>query len=93
MEGDSEPLVVGVAENLRVAATGGTSMSALGSAKALIALLLIFLLVVSGPFFEYVVSPLGGGKMEPSQWGRVVQGIFLVIIFALFVYLTNLGVF
>jgi len=85
MGADSEPVVPG-----RSGSAGGAP--ALGSVKALLALFVLFLVVVSGTFFEHVVSPLGGGQLEPSQGGRVLQGLFLVLAYAGIVALIGAGV-
>lgn len=87
---DSEPLFPGASGVASVLDPRGSVT--FGSIKALVVLFLLFLLVISGPFFRYIVSPLGGGLLEPNLWGVVLQGSFLVLFYAVFLHLADLGV-
>jgi len=87
---DSEPLFPG--RSGITAALGSSDAVSFSSIKSLVVLFLIFLLVISGPFFRYVVSPLGGGILEPNLWGVVLQGSFLVLFYAIFVHLADIGI-
>lgn len=62
--------------------------------KVLVALFAIFILIVSDVFTNNVVSNFGGAVRgrSPTAYGTVVQGIFLVIFFALAVHLIEGGV-
>lgn len=57
--------------------------------KVLVAIFVLFVLVVSDVFTNNVVSGFGGAVKcrTPTSYGTVVQGIFLVIFYALAVNL------
>jgi hypothetical protein len=92
MDGDSVPLDAaaesghpeGKEPRLRVA-----------NFKLLIALFLMFVTIVSDVFTNSVLAGFGEKAVRcgsPTSWGVVLQGIFLVIGYILFVYLTEHGV-
>jgi hypothetical protein len=63
---------------------------------ALLTLFVLFLFVVSDFFTDSVISGFGEKAVKgrhPTCWGVVLQGIFLVILFALASHLTENGVF
>ena len=65
------------------------------SAKMLAALFALFLLVSSDAFVHSVISRGGAGTMrdrELTAWGAVVQGVFLVVAYALAAYLVEQGI-
>lgn len=64
--------------------------------KMLFSLFIIFLIVVSDVFTNSVLSAFGSKAVqgrEPTTWGVVLQGIFLVIGYILMIYLTEQGIF
>lgn len=73
--------------------SGATSLTG-QNVKVLIALFAIFVLIVSDVFTNNVVSNFRGAVQgrSPTAYGTVVQGIFLVIFFALAVHLIEGGV-
>lgn len=77
----------------------GKSGAAPGSAlrvggKSLVLLFLIFLLISSSLFIENVLSGCKGAVhcREPTSFGHVLQGIFLVIFYAVSTHLVDAGV-
>ncbi len=60
--------------------------------KLLLALFLMFITVSSDVFTNSVVAGFGASAVrgrEPTSWGVVIQGIFLVLGYVLMVYLTE----
>lgn len=58
--------------------------------RMMLYLFLLFLLVVSDPFVDTVISGFGEEAVKgrtPTSWGVVLQGIFLVIGYSIIVYL------
>jgi len=63
--------------------------------KLLLALFLIFIFVVSDVFTNNVIAGFGDKAVRcrtPTSWGIILQGIFLVIFYALAIYLAEQGV-
>lgn len=62
--------------------------------KLMVALFFAFLVVVSDVFTNSVVSKFGNAVegRDPTSWGVMLQGIFLVLSYILAVYLTEHGV-
>lgn len=63
--------------------------------KALAALFVLFLVVVSETFVSSVLAGFGEKAVvgrDPTAWGTVLQGIFLVLGFVLALYLGQSGV-
>lgn len=63
--------------------------------KVLLSLFLLFILVVSDIFTNTVISGFGEKAVRgrsPTSWGVVLQGIFLVLFYAVAVYLIDHGV-
>jgi hypothetical protein len=80
---------------------GGPGAPGLGSharmtnMKLLLALFLIFIFVVSDVFTNNVIAGFGDKAVRcrtPTSWGIILQGIFLVIFYALAIYLAEQGV-
>lgn len=62
----------------------------MGGVRSLLYLFLLFLLVVSGPFVDSVLASFGDSAVQgrdPTNWGTIIQGIFLVVGYALIIYL------
>ena len=62
------------------------------SFRSLLILFLLFLVVVSDFFANHVISKFGQKTMRgrcPSSWGVVLQGLFLVIGYALLSHLDD----
>jgi len=60
--------------------------------KSALALLLLFLAVVSDAFITHVLSGFGDKAVRgraPTPWGVVLQGIFLVLMFTMATYLVD----
>jgi hypothetical protein len=58
--------------------------------KLILALFVIFVIVVSSAFTNTVISAFGEKAVRcrnPTSWGTVLQGIFLVIFYVLALYL------
>lgn len=58
--------------------------------KLIIALFIIFIIVVSDVFTNSVITCFGEKTMcgrNPTSWGIVLQGIFLVIFYVIAIYL------
>ena len=63
--------------------------------KLLLIMFMLFIFVSSDVFIENVVSGFGDGAVKNrnvTSWGVVLQGIFFVIIYAVFVYLFDTGI-
>jgi hypothetical protein len=92
---DSVPLVptnVGSADKKRSSSGGPMGLT---SVKMLFTLFLIFIFVASDFFTDSVLSGFGEKAVKgrsPTSWGTVLQGIFIVILFALAGHLTDSGV-
>lgn len=64
----------------------------MANAQLLVALFVIFLVVVSDVFVDSVVAGFGQNAVrgrEPTAYGSVLQGIFLVLFYALALYLVD----
>lgn len=60
--------------------------------KLIISLFVIFMFVVSDVFTNNIISKFGENTISgrnPTAWGVVLQGIFLIIFYILAVYLTE----
>jgi hypothetical protein len=60
--------------------------------KLIISLFVIFMFVVSDVFTNNIISKFGEDTLSgrnPTAWGVVLQGIFLIIFYILAVYLTE----
>ena len=60
--------------------------------KLIISLFIIFMVVVSEPFTNGVISGFGANAMlgrKITTWGTVLQGVFLIIFYILAIYLTE----
>lgn len=62
--------------------------------KLMVALFVVFLVVVSDVFTDSVISKFGSAVKgrDPTSWGIMLQGIFLVLGYIMAVYLTEHGV-
>lgn len=63
--------------------------------KLLVALFLLFVVVVSDVFTNSVLAGFGEKAVRcraPTSWGVVLQGIFLVILYILAIYLSEHGI-
>ena len=76
------------------AATRATPRIRVANYKLMLALFFIFLIVVSDVFTNSIISQFGSAVegRDPTSWGVVLQGIFLVLGYILAVYLTEHGV-
>jgi uncharacterized membrane protein HdeD (DUF308 family) len=93
MEADSVPLDAAAAPPSKK--NRGGTISA-GNVKLIVALFFIFMLVVSSTFTEHIVAGFGEKAVQgrnPTSWGVVLQGIFLVIFYILAMYLVDHGIF
>jgi len=66
-----------------------------GSLKPILALFLSFMLVVSDVFTHSVIAGFGENAVKgraPTSWGVVLQGISLVILYAVAAHLIGAGV-
>ncbi len=73
----------------------GASETGAASLKMMFALFALFLFVVSDYFTESIISGFGEKAVKgrhPTSWGVVLQGIFLVILYALATHLSESGV-
>jgi hypothetical protein len=62
------------------------------SLKSLLALLVIFLLVVSDTFTDSVLSKFGPQAVQgrnPTPWGEVLRGVFVVVLYAVTINLSR----
>lgn len=74
---------------------GGGSGSQLFNLKLVGILFLLFIFVVSDFFTSSVISGFGEKAVRcrsPTSWGVVLQGIFLVILYVIAVYLIENGI-
>lgn len=86
------PTNVGSADKKRSSSGGPMGLT---SVKMLFTLFLIFIFVASDFFTDSVLSGFGEKAVKgrsPTSWGTVLQGIFIVILFALAGHLTDSGV-
>lgn len=63
-----------------------------GNIKLIMALFLIFVVVVSDVFTNSVIAGFGEKAVQcrnPTSWGTVLQGIFLVLFYIIALYLTE----
>ena len=78
------------ADSVSIDSLGCTKTSGMGGIRSLCYLFLLFLLIVSSPFVDTVLSGFGDPAVSgrtPTNWGTIIQGIFLVIGYAAIVYL------
>lgn len=63
--------------------------------KAALVLFLMFIVVVSDVFTDSVIAGFGEKAVQgraPTSWGVVLQGVFLVVGYAIVMYLAEAGV-
>jgi len=72
----------------------GSLAGRFASLKALFAVFVLFVFVVSDVFTNHVVASFGGAVRgrNPTPYGVAVQGIFLVVFYVLALYLVEGGV-
>ena len=71
---------------------GRLSLGVLRTAKVLLSLFVLFIVVTSDGFVDHVLDKFDGGVDGgvPTSYGTVVQGIFLVFFYAIVVYLMDM---